>query len=174
MIDSTLETTRKSLGISGREREGVAGPSRGVSQRDLIVSGAECAGQAKNSELEWAKQHVEEELAPVEHKPVPQPGGTVFRKTELHGTKTVSTPVEGKKIRKRTIQSLKSPGAVVSYQPFETAFKDFICSLLERQDMMGEDLLHHIADLHQQIDAIEDQLNKVKKTVSHRDPEAEP
>jgi hypothetical protein len=174
MIDSTQETTGKSLGISGREREGVAGPSREVSQRDKIVSGAESARQAKNRELEWAKQHLEEKPVPVEHEPVPQPRGNVFRKTDLHGTTTASTPDEGKKIRRRTIQSLKSPAATVSYQPFETAFKDFICSLMERQDMMGEELLLHIADLQQQIDALEDQLNKVKKAVSHRDPEAEP
>jgi hypothetical protein len=45
---------------------------------------------------------------------------------------------------------------------------------MERQDMMREDLLLHIADLQQQIDALEDQLNKVKKSVSHRIPEAEP
>jgi hypothetical protein len=174
MIDSTQETTGKSLGISGRVSEGVAGPSREVSQRDQIVSGAKSSGQEENSELEWAKQHVMEEPAPVAHEPVPQPGGNVFRKTELHGTTTASTPDKGKKTRRRTIQSLKSPAATVSYQPFETAFRDFICSLMERQDMMGEDLLLHIADLQQQIDVLEDQLNKIRKTVSHRDPEAEP
>jgi len=70
MIDSTQETTGKSPGIFGREREGVAGPSREVSQRDQIVSGAECAGQEENSELEWAKRHVKEEPAPVKHEPV--------------------------------------------------------------------------------------------------------
>jgi hypothetical protein len=138
------------------------------------VSGAECAGQEENSELEWAKRHIMEEPAPVEHEPVPQPVRTVFRKTELHGTTTVSTPVEGKKIRRRTMQHLKSPGAAVSYQPFETAFRDFICSLMERQDLMGEELLLHIADLQQQIDALEDRESEVKKTVSPRDPEAEP
>jgi hypothetical protein len=174
MIDSTQETEGKSPGISERESEGLAGPSREVSQHDQGSPGAKSTGQEENSELEWAKQHVMEEPAPVEHETVPQPVGTVFRKTELHGTTTVSTPVEGKKIRRRTIQSLKSPGAAVSYQPFETAFRDFICSLMERQDMMREDLLLHIADLQQQIDALEDQLNKVKKTISHRDPEAEP
>jgi hypothetical protein len=178
MIDSTQETEGKSPGISELESEGVAGPSREVSQRDQIVSGAENAGQEENSELEWAKRHVKEEPAPVKQEPVtqepvPQPVRNVFRKTELHGTMPASTPDEGKKTRRRTMQSLKSPGAMVSYQPFETAFKDFICSLMERQDMMGEELLLHIADLQQQIDALEDQLNMVKKTVSPRDPEAE-
>jgi hypothetical protein len=174
MIDNTEKTTGKSPGIPGREREGVAGPSREVSQRDLIVSGAKSTGQEENSELEWAKQHMMEEPAPVKHEQVPQAGGKVFRKTELHGTTTASMPDKGKKIRKRTMQLLKSPGAAVSYQPFETAFRDFICSLMERQDMMRQDLLLHIADLQQQIDALEDQLNKVKKSVSHRIPEAEP
>jgi len=176
MTDNTQETTGKSLGISGRESEGVAGPSREVSQRDQIDTRAECAGQEENRELEWAKRHVKEEPATVKHEPVqrellPQPVRTVFRKTELHGTVPASTPEEGKKIRRRTIQSLKSPGAMVSYQPFETAFRDFICSLMERQDLMGEELLLHIADLQQQIDALEDQLNKVKKIESSVNPD---
>ena len=72
------------------------------------------------------------------------------------------------------MQSLKSPGSMVSYQPFETAFRDFICSLMERQDLMGEEFLLHIADLQQQIDALEDQLNKIKKTESRSDFEAKP
>ena len=171
MIDSTQETEGKSPGISERESEGVAGPSREVSQRDQIVSGAENAGQEENSELEWAKQHVMEEPALVKQEPVPQPVRNVFRKTELHGTMPASTPDEGKKTRRRTMQSLKSPGAMVSYQPFETAFRDFICSLMERQDMMGEELLLHIADLQQLIDAFEDQLNKVKKIESSVNPD---
>ena len=177
MIDSTQETEGKSQGISERESEGVAGPSREVSQRDQIVSGAENAGQEENSELEWAKRHVKEEPAPVKQEPVtqepvPQPVRNVFRKTELHGTTPASIPDECKKTRKRTMQSLESPGVMESYHPFEVAFKDFICSLMEHQDMMGEDLLLHIADLQQQIDALKDKVNKVKKTESSSNPEA--
>jgi hypothetical protein len=97
MIDNTEETSGKSLGISEPGTEGVAGPSREVSQRDQIVSGAENAGQEENSELEWSKLHVKEEPAPVKKEPVPQSVRTVFRKTELHGTTTASTPDEGKK-----------------------------------------------------------------------------
>ena len=172
MIDSTQETEGKSPGISERESEGVAGPSREVSQRDQIVSGAENAGQEENSELEWAKRHVKEEPAPVKQEPVPQPVRNVFRKTELHGTTPASIPDECKKTRKRTMQSLESPGVMESYHPFEVAFKDFIYSLMEHQDMMGEDLLLHFADLQQQIDALKDKVNKVKKTESSSNPEA--
>ena len=143
--------------------EGVTGPSREVSQRDPESSGAEITGQEENSELEWGKQHVKEEQSPAKREPVPQPVRTVFRKTELHGATLGSTPDAGKKTRRRTMQSLESPGVTVSYHTFEVAFKDFICSLMERQDMMGEDLLLHIADLQQQIDALEDPLNSIKK-----------
>jgi hypothetical protein len=178
MTDSTQETPGKSPGISEPGNEGVARPSRDVSQRDQSASGTVSTGQEENSELEWGKQHMKEEPSPVkqepvQREPVPQPVRTVFRKTELHGTTTGAKPDALKKIRRRTLQSLKSPGAMVSYQPFETAFKDFICSLMEHQDKMGEEILLHIADLQQQIDALEDQLNMVKKTVSPRDPEAE-
>jgi len=172
MIDSTQETEGKSPGISERESEGVAGPSREVSQRDQIVSGAENAGQEENSELEWAKRHVKEEPAPVKQEPVTQPVRNVFRKTELHGTTLASIPDECKKTRKRTMQSLESPGVMELYHPFEVAFKDFICSLMEHQDMMGEDLLLHFADLQQQIDALKDKVNKVKKTESSSKTEA--
>jgi hypothetical protein len=44
MIDGIQETTGKSIGISRQESEGVTGPSLEVSQKILIVSGAECAG----------------------------------------------------------------------------------------------------------------------------------
>jgi len=174
MIDNTEETSGKSLGISEPGIEGVAGPSREVSQRDQSTSGTVSTGQEENSELEWGKQHVREEPSPVKHEPVPQPVRTVFRKTELHGATPGVTPDDCKKTRRRTMQSLKSPGSMVSYQPFETAFRDFICSLMERQDLMGEEFLLHIADLQQQIDALEDQLNKIKKTESRSDFEAKP
>jgi hypothetical protein len=130
-------------------------------------SGEQETGPEENSELEWAKQHVTDE-------PVPQPVRDVFRKTELHGITPEAKPDGLKKIRRRTMQSLKSPGAMVSYHSFETAFKDFICSLMERQDMMGEELLLHIADLQQQIDAFEDRLIKVNKTEPGSDLETKP
>lgn len=124
-------------------------------------------GQEENSELDWAKQHVMEE-------PVPDPVRNVFRKTELHGTTPEAKPDKSKKIRRRTKQSLKNAGATVSYHSFETAFRDFICSLMERQDTMGKDLLLHIADLQQQIDALEDRLNTVNKTEPGSNLETKP
>ena len=172
MIDSIQETPIKSDGISEPGRDGVTGPSGEVSQRDQHESRRDSTGQKENSELEWGKQHVKEEPSPVKQEPVPQPVRSVFRKTELHRATPGSTPDVDKKTRRRTMKSLESPGVMVSYHPLELAFKDFICSLLERQDLMGEELLLRIADLQQQIDALEDKLNKSKKTESSSDSEA--
>jgi hypothetical protein len=177
MTDSIQETTGKSPGISEPASDGVTGPSREVSQPDQTVSGTENTGQEENSELEWAKLHAKEkpeEPAAVEQEPVLQPVRNVFRKTELHGATMASTPGVRKKTRRRTKQSLESQSVMASCHRFEVVFKDLICSLMESQDMMEEDLLLHIADLQQQITALEDRENTVKKTVSGTDPGVKP
>jgi hypothetical protein len=171
---STKDEENKNPGSVGSGKpgiDGVTGPSHEVSQRDQGVSGAENAVQEENSELEWGKQHMKDEPAAVKQEPVPQPVRSVFRKTELHGVTPGSTPHAGKKTRRRTMQRLESPGAMVSYHPLEVAFKDFICSLMERQDMVREELLMQSADLQQQIDALEERRNKIKKTESCSDSE---
>jgi hypothetical protein len=150
---------------------GVAVPSPEISQPEDEMSGTENAGQEENSELEWGKQHVNAGPEAVLQEPVPQPVRTVFRKTELHGATRKSTTVKGGKTRRRTIQSRERPGVMMSYHTFEVAFKDLICSLMERQDMMGEDHLLHITNLQQQITALEGRENEVKMTVSGTDPE---
>ena len=53
------------------------------------------------------------------------------------------------------MENLKGPGAAVSYQPFEKAFRDFTCSLIEHQNLMEEHLNLRIAELRQQVDALE-------------------
>jgi len=92
----------------------------------------------------------------------PKPGKTksVFRKTELHGTAPPSTPDEHKRIRRRTMQNLKAPDGSVAYGPFESAFRDFICSLMERQDLKAEEMLLQCADLQQRLDVLEDRLEQ--------------
>ena len=157
MIDSTQETTGKSLGISGREREGVAGPSREVSQRDLIVSGAECAGQEENSELEWAKRHMkeeEEDEKKTEETEEPAPR-LVERKTELHYADPA--PVRKRKgaVRHRTEQSTKIPDPEVLYRNLEAAVRELSGSLREWQEGMGGQVLTRLNELEYRVDDIE-------------------
>jgi hypothetical protein len=145
--------------------DGVAGPSREVSKRDHMVSGADRAGQ-DDEELRWAKRNVPEE-------PVQRRTRSVFRKTELHGTAPASTPDECRKVRRRTMQNLKAPDGVVAYIPFEAAFRDFICSLMERQDRKAEEMFLHYADLQQRLDALEERLEK-DRVAPAAEPEAGP
>jgi hypothetical protein len=154
----------------GSER--VAGPSPEISQRENEMSGTENAGQEENRELEWGKQHVNAGPAAILEEPVPNTVRKVFRKTELHGATRGSTTVKSRKTRRRKMESRGSPGVMMLYHTFEVAFKDLICSLMERQDMMGEDHLLHIADLQQQITALEGREHEVRTTVSGTDPGA--
>ena len=143
----------------GREGEGIAGPSRRVSPADHAEPGAAEAGR-ENRELRWAQLNVPED------EPVLRPVTDVFRKTELNGTRLPSTPDELKKTRKRTMQKLRDPGGEVPYREFETAFRDFICSLMERQDVIQQEALLHIADLEQRISALRDQLDQIRRASS--------
>ena len=157
MIDSTQETTGKSPGIFGREREGVAGPSREVSQRDLIVSGAECAGQAENSELEWAKRHMkeeEEDEKKTEETEEPAPR-LVERKTELHYADPAPLQKRKGAVRHRTEQSTKIPDPEVLYRNLEAAVRELSGSLREWQEWMGGQVLTRLNELEYRVDDIE-------------------
>lgn len=117
----------------------------------------------KNEELEWARRHVPDD-GPA-GRPASHPVRNVFRKTELHGTVAASTPDEIRKARRRTLQNLKRPDSVISYQPFEAAFRDFVCSLMERQDATADEMFFHVADLQQQVNALEERLETIRKRV---------
>jgi len=151
MTDSIQETPGKSPGISGRESEGVAGPSRKVSQRDQKVSGAECAGQDENSELEWAKRHVKEEEEGKE-EPAPQ---LVERKTELHCADPVLVRKRKGAVRHRTEQGTKTPDPEVLYRNLETAVRELSSSLLDWQEWMGGQILTRLNELEYRVDDIE-------------------
>lgn len=143
----------------GRDGEGVAGPSRTVSPADHARPGAAETGR-ENRELQWAQRNVPDD------EPVRRPVKEVLRKTELNGIRPPSAPDEMKKKRKRSLQNLRDPAGAVPYREFETTFKDFICSLMERQDVLQEEALLHVADLQQRIDALEDRLDQIRRASS--------
>jgi hypothetical protein len=151
MIDSIQETTGISIGISGRETEGVTGPSREVSQQDLIVSGAERTGQEENSELEWAKRHMKEEEEKKEET-APQ---LVERKTELY--RADPAPVRKRKgaVRHRTEQGTKIPDPEALYRNLETAVRELSSSLRGWQEGMGGQILTGLNELEYRVDDIE-------------------
>ena len=145
-----------SKGIPERESTGgVPGPSREVAQTDHPVPVPEGTGPA-NEELAWARKHVQG------HHTVRKPAKPVFRKTELLGIAPPSEPEGIKKARQRTLKSIRDPDGEVAYRPFEDAFRDFVCSLVERQNNVYDEMLLHAADLQQQIDALERRIEGLR------------
>jgi hypothetical protein len=140
-------------GEQGSER--VAGPSPEISQREDEMSGTETAGKEENSEMKWGKKHVNAGPAAIREEPVLKPVRNVFRKTELHGAIRESTTVKSRKTPGRKMESRARSGVMMSYHAFEVAFKDLICSLMERQDRMNEEIFYKISDLVYRVDDIE-------------------
>ena len=154
-----------SSGIPGPEGK-CPSPANNGETRNRETNKNHPAGQSsatqENEELRWVQQHVPDDFR--EQRPSHHRARPVFRKTELHGTVPHSSPDAQKKIRRKSLQNLKRPGSDISYQSFETVFRDFICSLMERQDMMKEELFLHIADLSQQIDDLERRLENPRQS----------
>jgi hypothetical protein len=148
-----------SSGIPLRESACIAGPSREVSQTDNAVPVPKGTGPA-NDELAWAKKHI------PGHRTVHQPPKTVFRKTELLGIAPPTGPNEIKKARQQTLKNIRDPDGEVAYRRFEDAFRDFICSLVERQDKIYDEMLLHVADLQQRIELLEQRLEETRRASS--------
>jgi hypothetical protein len=146
-------------GVPLRDSTGIAGPSREVSQTDNAVPGAGAAGPV-NDELKWAKKHVPGK------RTVRKPARPVFRKTELLGIAPPTEPEAIKKARQRTMKNIRDPDGTIAYRPFEDAFRDFVCSLMERQERVYDEMLLHVADLQQQIDMLGDRLEETRRVSS--------
>ncbi len=141
-------------GIPQRENSGVPEPSRTVSHNDQALPAPGGSGPA-NEELAWAKKH--RPGRQTVRRPVP---GSVFRKTELLGIAPPSTPDAIKKARQRTMRNIRDPNGEVAYRMFEDSFREFTCSLVERQDKVYDEMLLHVADLQQRIDTLELRLGE--------------
>jgi hypothetical protein len=118
------------------------------------------AGPA-NDELAWAKKHV------PGHRTTHRPAKSVFRKTELLGIAPPSAPDEIKKTRQRILKNIRDPDGEVAYRPFEDAFRDFTCSLVQRQERVYDEMLLQVADLRQQIDVLEHRLEEMQGVSPH-------
>jgi hypothetical protein len=94
---------------------------------------------------------------------VHKPARSVFRKTELLGIAPPTEPDAIKKVRQRTLRNIRDPDGTIAYRPFEDAFRDFTCSLVERQDKVYDEMLLHVADLQQQIEALERRIEESRR-----------
>lgn len=80
----------------------------------------------------------------------------VERKTGLRGLSIAPSRAAPASIRKRTEQDLRETDAEIPYQKTEKAIRDLVCSLIERQDRMTEELIREITDLKYRIEDFED------------------
>lgn len=133
-------------------------------------SGEPESGPEENSELDWAKQHVIDE--PVPAKQDPGQNSTVAGKgwrakdpttaplqfervTALRG-QSIPRPREPKSVRRRqTRADLNVKDPEIPYVKFETATRDIICALMERQDRMNEEIFCKINDIAYRVGDLE-------------------
>ena len=80
------------------------------------------------------------------------------RRTELRGQHIGAAPVSAGTIRRQTKAQLHERDPEIPYVKFEAALGDLICSLMERQDRMNEELLRRMIDLQYRMDDIEADL----------------
>ena len=79
----------------------------------------------------------------------------VERATALRG-QSIAHPQEPKSIRRlHTGMDIYEKDAEIPYVKFEAAVRDLVCSLMERQDRMNEEIFHKINDLSYRIEDLE-------------------
>ena len=79
----------------------------------------------------------------------------VERVTALRG-QGIASPREPKSIlRRRTQEDIYNKSAEVPYMKFEAAVRDLVCSLMERQDRMNEEIFYKINDLVYRVEDLE-------------------
>lgn len=74
------------------------------------------------------------------------------RRTGLRGLLIGAVPPAAGRVRKNTEGDLRERDPEIPYWKFEAALRDLVCSLMERQDRMNEELLQRIVDLQYRMD----------------------
>ena len=95
-----------------------------------------------------------EEARIVKRKRTPR--RLVERVTALRGL-GIAHPRDPKSmLRRQTLVDIKSKDAEIPYVKFETAIRDLVCSLMERQDRMNEEIFIKMNDLGYRVGDIEE------------------
>jgi hypothetical protein len=147
MTDANKEDTPSSgsPGIPKRRSEGSAGSSREVTKPDAKASCAVGDGQ-ENTDNGTVRE--EQKTS----RPAPR---LVERKTELRGLGIAPSREKKSTLRRRTEQDLNGSDPEVPYARFEAAARDLVCSLMERQDRMNEEIFVKLNDLGYRQDNLE-------------------
>jgi len=98
----------------------------------------------------------------------------VERRTGLRNLHIGAAPIPPGTIRRQTISQLNERDPEIPYVKFEAAVRDLVCSLMERQDRMNEELLRRMIDLQYRMDDIEADLPTLNEAESLESPGARP
>ncbi len=93
------------------------------------------------------------------------------RKTGLRGLAIDAVPLPKRSVRSQTEKELLSRDSDVPYSAAEKAGRDLVCSIIERQDRVVEQLLLQINDLQYRVDDLE--LAVAEFTKKPEEPERE-
>ncbi|MFA5331925.1 MAG: hypothetical protein WC342_06060 [Methanoregula sp.] len=93
-----------------------------------------------------------EQPAPGNHQ-VPR---LVERATALRGQGIVRRPEPKSAVRRRTQTDIYGKDPEIPYVKFEAAARDLVCSLMERQDRMNEEIFYRFNDIVYRIEDLED------------------
>jgi hypothetical protein len=140
----------KSPGISERCGDGITGPSREVSKRDENMPCTESAGQDHD-------EQVPEEPSP-DHSP-----RLVERKTELRGLGIGARREPQSSTRRRTERDLAGSDPEIPCIKTEKVIRDLVCSLMERQDRMNEEIFIRVNDIGYRLEDVEADIVDLKK-----------
>jgi hypothetical protein len=116
----------------------------------------ESTGQ-ETKEQTQAGEQVPEELFPG---PTPR---LVERKTELRGLGIGACREPQSTTRRRTERDLAGRDPEIPCIKTEKAIRDLVCSLMERQDRMNEEIFSKINDLGYRLDDAEEEIVDLKK-----------
>ena len=79
----------------------------------------------------------------------------VERVTALRGQGIARPPEPKSTRRRRTRMDIYNKDAEIPYVKFEAVARDLVCSLMERQDRMNEEIFYKINDLAYRVEGIE-------------------
>lgn len=101
-------------------------------------------------------------------KPVKTPR-LVDRVTALHSAGIPLPPPKRSSRRKETLVDLHSADPEIPYKKFERSAQDLLCSLMERQDRMNEELFRRIDDCRDEIDEVSERLMQISDKIRESD-----
>jgi len=111
---------------------------------------------------------------PDNHLPVPASPGTEREHHSLSVTtgrkrRVTPRPVRKNSVRRNTLSDLHGTDPEVPYVKTERAVRDLVCSLLERQDRMNEELFRRIDDCRDEIDEVSEKLAQISDQIRESD-----